>query len=71
MPDPVFFDFKNRRAAQKAKFCGEFYLSTSKAGAQSPPFVDFFQVEKFTKLPKGIVLIELATDDMLKPRVTP
>ncbi len=69
--DPVFFDFNDRRAAQKAKFFGEFFLSTTKADAQDRSFVDFFQVEKFSYQPKGIILINLSTDHMLKPQVTP
>ena len=69
--DPVFFDFNDRCAAQKAKFFGEFYVSTTMADAQRRTFVEFFQVEKFTRQPKGIVLIDLTTDCMLKQQVTP
>ncbi|MCY4005877.1 MAG: hypothetical protein OXE84_03475 [Rhodobacteraceae bacterium] len=69
--DPVFLDFHNRRAAQKAKFLGEFFPSTRKANAHMSNFIDFFQVEKFTGQSKGIVLIDLTTDCMLKQRGTP
>ena len=68
--DPLFLNFNDRRAAQKSKFFGEFFLSTTKADAQDRNFVEFFQVEKFTNKSKGIVLIDLTTDYMLKPQVT-
>lgn len=64
--DPVFSDFSNRRAAQKAKYGGEFFPSTTKADAQGRTFVDFFQLEKFTGLQKGIILIDLVNDPMLQ-----
>ncbi|MCY4459033.1 MAG: hypothetical protein OXC26_01320 [Albidovulum sp.] len=69
--DPAFFDLRNRRAAQKEKFFGEFFPSTTMADAQERNFVDFFQLEKFTGKPKGIVLIDLTAYDMLKPQVKP
>lgn len=69
--DPVFSNFADRRAAQKAKFSGEFFPSTNRADAAGRPFVDFFQIEKFSGLPKGIVLIDLTNDPMLCPRGAP
>jgi hypothetical protein len=62
--DPVFKDFSNKRAAQKAKFKGEFFPSTT-ANAPNQPFLDFFQVDRFTGLKKGILLISLSADPML------
>lgn len=63
--DPVFSSFAEGRAAQKAKFNGEFFPSTNRADAAGRTFVDFFQIEKFTGLQKGIVLIDLTSDPML------
>ena len=67
--DPVFSIFAEGRAAQKAKFNGEFFPSTDRADAAGRTFVDFFQIEKFSGLQKGIVLIDLANDPMLQPQV--
>lgn len=69
--DPVFSNFSNGRAAQKAKYGGEFFPSTTKADKHGRTFVEFFQVEKFTGLQKGILIIDLTNDPMLKPKVTP
>ena len=66
-----FFKFSNGRAAQKAKYGGEFFPSTTKADKHGRTFVEFFQVEKFTGLQKGILIIDLTNDPMLKPKVTP
>jgi hypothetical protein len=48
--DPVFFDFSNRRAAQKKKYGGEFFLV---AGF----FLEFFQNDQYVGKPKGIIRI--------------
>jgi hypothetical protein len=56
--DPVLLDFKNKRAAQKAKYRGEMFMSTASSGAGGT-FLDFFQIEKSTRLPKGIVGVHL------------
>lgn len=69
--DPVFKDFSNGRAAQKAKYGGEFFPSTTRADAEGRTYIDFFQIERFTNLSKGILLIDLSEDPMLKPQVTP
>jgi len=55
--DPVFLDFSNKRAAQKAKYLGEFFPSHLYANATPPfrAFVDFFQIDKQTGDPKGII----------------
>jgi hypothetical protein len=68
--DPVFRDFSNKRQAQKAKFKGEFFPSTMK-NAPTQPFVDFFQVDRFTGLSKGILLILLGADPVLLGRLAP
>ena len=59
--DPVFNDFTNRCAAQKTKYRGEFHPAYARA--EGPPlnrlFVNFFQVDKETGTPKGIIGIKL------------
>jgi hypothetical protein len=56
--DPVLLDFSNRRAAQKLKYRGEMFISTSRTGSET--FLEFFQVEKLTGVRKGIIQIGLA-----------
>lgn len=58
MLDSVFFDFDNDRAAQKARFGAEFF--PAQAPQRLRTFLDFFQVDKDTGNPKGI--IELLLD---------
>ena len=69
--DPVLFQLANQRAAQKTKFGGEFFPSTTRADAHGRNYLEFFQVKKFTGQSKGIVLINLSHDPMLQPQVTP
>lgn len=59
--DPVFLNFSNGRAAQKAKYLGEFFLAYTTA--EGPPlfrkYINFLQVDKDTGDAKGIVAIKL------------
>ncbi|MBX3177958.1 MAG: hypothetical protein KF886_11390 [Candidatus Hydrogenedentes bacterium] len=55
---PVFFRFENKRAAQKAKFGGEFFPSTTTAGPAGRTFLEFFQIDRGGRA-KGIVRINL------------
>jgi hypothetical protein len=57
--DPVFWDFSQGRAAQKRRFLGEFFPAQLPEGATGRAFVEFFQVNKLTGEPKGIVAIRL------------
>ena len=57
--EPVFFDFRNRRGAQKAKFLGEFFPSSATADLVGNTFLEFFQIDKNTGDPKGIIAIDL------------
>lgn len=57
--DPVFLDFSNHRRAQKQKFLGEYFPSSSPADNKGTVFSEFFQIEKFTGKKKGIVQIDL------------
>lgn len=59
--DAVFFDFADGRAAQKARFGCEFFPTQVTEGVTGRAFPDFFQVDKQTGEPKGI--IELKLDD--------
>ena len=55
--DPVLQDFSNGRKAQKAKYSGEFLPSTSTN--PSGTMLDFFQQDKESGDPKGIISINL------------
>lgn len=57
--DPVFFDFAGGRAAQKARFGAEFFPAQVPEGMTGRAFLEFFQVDKQTGEPKGIIEIEL------------
>ena len=59
--DPVFFDFDDGRAAQKARFGAEFFPAQVPEGLTGKTFLEFFQVDKQTGEAKGI--IELILDD--------
>jgi len=66
--DPVFLDFSNKRFAQKRKYQGEFFPAQMGAG-HGEMFLDFFQVEKYSNKPKGIVLIDLTVETFSLPLV--
>ena len=57
--DPVLLTFDPGRATQKAKYMGELFPSSSIADADGFSFREFFQVDKNTGRPKGIVAIDL------------
>jgi len=59
--EPVLFDFRNRRAAQKAKFLGELFPSQQIADNAGTTFLEFFQIDKNTGQPKGIVAVDLGS----------
>ena len=56
--DPVLLDFTDKRRRQKLKYGGEFFPSSARADGIRT-FVDFFQIDKYTGMPKGIVRILL------------
>lgn len=68
--DPVLLTFENNRSAQKAKYHGELFPSTIPADHAGTIFVEFFQVDRFTGAPKGIIAIDLPTEPMLNSTVT-
>jgi hypothetical protein len=60
--DPVFGDFSNRRAAQKVKYLGEFFPAHYRT--RVPPssfrtYLEFFQIDRNTGDPKGIIGINM------------
>ena len=56
----MFFDFKNKRAAQKARFKGELFLAHGIA-APGFTFLQFFQRDKNSGKSKGIVALDLGS----------
>ena len=66
--DPVLLNFDDERAAQKAKYQGEFFPSSVLVGGVGSTFLEFFQIERFSGLKKGIVQIELVGDPMIQTR---
>ncbi|MGH2355372.1 MAG: DUF6932 family protein [Chloroflexota bacterium] len=57
--DPVLLDFASYRAAQKAKYMSEFFVADWAADLFGTPFIEFFQRDKDTDEPKGIIAINL------------
>lgn len=57
--DPVFLEFRDKRAGQKSKYGGEFFPSSVLADG-SHNFVEYFQIDKETGLKKGIIRIHLS-----------
>ena len=64
--EPVFFDFRNLRAAQKAKYFGEFFPSSAAADPAGNTFLEFFQIDKSTGNRKGIIALDLSIKGMEK-----
>ena len=60
--DPVFFEFDDERAAQKARFGAEFFPAQVPERLTGSAFLEFFQIDKKTGGPKGIVELLLGTD---------
>ena len=59
MLDPVLKTFSGGRAAQKAKFGGEFFPASAVADTDGDAFLEFFQTDKHTGARKGIVALDL------------
>ncbi|MBI4605345.1 MAG: hypothetical protein HY721_25560 [Planctomycetes bacterium] len=57
--DPVLLDFRNGRASQKAKYGGELFPAELPEGATGRRFLEFFQIDRRTGRPKGIVGLRL------------
>lgn len=56
--DRIFYDFKDKRKKQKARFCGEFFPTTV-LGDEKKLFLDYFQVDKYTGEAKGIICLKM------------
>lgn len=56
--DSVLLDFSHNRRQQKLKYGGEFFPSSVKVDG-TRTFVEFFQVDRHTGKPKGIIRIRL------------
>ncbi len=56
--DPVLLDFSNGRAAQKAKYLGELFPTSSGGGSTGQTFLEFFQSDQDGN-PKGIIALDL------------
>ena len=69
--DPVFIQFGNSRAAQKAAFKGEFFPSSMICIDIGQTFLEFFQSDRFTGDRKGIISISLSIDPLLSRQVGP
>jgi hypothetical protein len=67
--DTVFDDFGNGRAAQKARFGGEFFPATLIARDIGAAFREFFQIDRFTGRKKGILSVNLTIDAVLPRRI--
>lgn len=57
--DSVLLTFANQRAAQKAKYGGEFFPADMTEGGSGGTFLSFFQTDRETGNAKGIVRIDL------------
>ena len=61
--DPVLLNFDAGRLAQKLKYRGELFPASAQAEVDAPwrTFLEFFQQDKDTGNPKGIVAFDLRT----------
>jgi len=57
--DPVLLDFNDRRAAQKARYGGELFPAQVAAEPGGTVFLTYFQRDRQTGEPKGIVALDL------------
>jgi hypothetical protein len=61
--EPALLDFSHGRRAQKERFGGEFFLANTIELGSNRPFLEFFQVDKYSGERKGIVRIELPVQE--------
>ncbi len=57
--DRELLDLSNRRAAQKARYGGELFPAETAAEPAGTTFLDYFQRDRDTGQPKGIIAIDL------------
>ena len=58
--DPELRDFSDERSAQKARYGGELYPADWTATPGGTRFIEFFQCDRITMQPKGIIAVDLA-----------
>lgn len=56
---PTLLDWRQRRAAQKAMFGGELFLAEAGADPWGTPYLEFFQRDRHSGEPKGILAINV------------
>ena len=61
--DPILLKIDDGRAAQKAKYLGELFPAQTREAGSGRVFLDFFQVDKETGNPKGVVALDLGSLD--------
>jgi hypothetical protein len=59
--DPVLLTFADARRAQKERFGGELFPAEASADPHGTRFLEYFQRDKLTGEPKGIVALDLET----------
>lgn len=57
--DPVLLDLSGKRLKQKLKYRGELFPAQAEADALGTLYIDFFQTDKETGLPKGLIALDL------------
>ena len=57
--DRFFLNFTNSRARQKRRFLSEFFPAEFPEGLTGRTFLEFFQIDKETGNPKGILALDL------------
>lgn len=57
--DPVLLEFADARAVQKERFRGELFPAEAFAHPDGTRFLDYFQRDKLTGQPKGVVALDL------------
>ena len=57
--DPILLKFDDRRLAQRSKFLGELFPAQIPEKGSGRTFLEFFQTDKDTGNPKGIVALDL------------
>ena len=59
--DPILLKFDDGRRAMKVKYKGDLFPAQLKEGGSSKIFLDFFQSDKNTGDPKGIVKLNITS----------
>jgi hypothetical protein len=57
--DPVLLDLDHGRRGMRAKYMGDLFPAETPEGITGRRFLDFFQIDKQTGNPKGILMIDL------------